>query len=77
MNAATQYLTHSEGTHSRPFGHDASVINIARVAKLLRQWRELAKQRRQLAGLSRRQLDDVGISVEAAAAEASKPFWRA
>jgi uncharacterized protein YjiS (DUF1127 family) len=34
-------------------------------------------QRRQLAALTARELDDIGIKTDAAAAEAAKPFWKA
>jgi len=77
MNAVTQDLIHGASIHSGPTGSDAGVTNIARVAKVLRQWSERATQRRRLSGLTLRELEDVGISVEAAAAEAAKPFWRA
>ncbi len=36
---------------------------------------ELARQRRALAALDARALEDMGISYEQAAAEAAKPFW--
>jgi uncharacterized protein YjiS (DUF1127 family) len=42
----------------------------------LRAWLERARQRRQLAGLSERELHDIGLSHAAAQAEARKPFWR-
>lgn len=38
-------------------------------------WWARASQRRQLAGLSAEQLDDIGISRAAALEEAAKPFW--
>ena len=77
MNAVTQDLIHGESIHSRPIGTEAGMTSIARVAKVLRQWSERATQRRQLSGLTLRELEDVGISVEAAVAETAKPFWRA
>lgn len=40
-------------------------------------WRQRARQRRQLATLSDRQLDDIGISRAQADCESAKPFWRA
>ncbi|MEM7425337.1 MAG: DUF1127 domain-containing protein [Pseudomonadota bacterium] len=49
----------------------------AQMISTLNVWSERATQRRHLAGLTRRELDDVGISREAARLEASKPFWRA
>lgn len=77
MNAVTQGLTHGAGTHSGPVGRDAGATIVARVAAVLWQWSERARQRRQLSGLTPRELADVGISREAAAAEVAKPFWRA
>lgn len=44
---------------------------------ILETWGRRAHQRRQLAQLSERQLDDIGISREQAQQEAAKPFWRA
>ena len=73
MTAVTQGLIQGESSHAR--GH-AGLTGIARVAKILRQWSARARQRRQLSGLTPWELDDVGISVDAAAAEAAKPFWR-
>jgi uncharacterized protein YjiS (DUF1127 family) len=77
MNAVAQDLIPSDRIHSEPIGSDAGATTIARLAKVLRQWSERAAQRRQLSGLTQRELDDIGISLEAAAAEAAKPFWRA
>lgn len=41
----------------------------------LRKWLRVASERRRLAGLSDRQLRDIGIDDLAAAREASRPFW--
>lgn len=76
MSALTRHLTHDERTYSGPLGSDAGTTILTCVAEVLWQWSERAKQRRQLSGLTPRELKDVGISVEAAAAEAAKPFWR-
>jgi uncharacterized protein YjiS (DUF1127 family) len=40
-------------------------------------WHERARQRRQLQQLSEHMLKDIGLSRADAAAEISKPFWRA
>jgi len=40
-----------------------------------RRWRDLARQRRQLAGLEPHHLADIGISAEDARVETRKPFW--
>ena len=42
----------------------------------LRRWRERATQRRRLAGLSLRELDDIGITDAERLDESAKPFWR-
>jgi uncharacterized protein YjiS (DUF1127 family) len=77
MNAVAQDLISSERIHSAPIGSDTGETTIARLTRALRQWSERAVQRRQLSSLTQRELDDIGISMEAAAAEAAKPFWRA
>jgi uncharacterized protein YjiS (DUF1127 family) len=38
-------------------------------------WLQRSQQRKQLAQLDKYQLDDIGLTVEMAAKEASKPFW--
>ncbi|RMH51121.1 MAG: DUF1127 domain-containing protein [Alphaproteobacteria bacterium] len=38
-------------------------------------WIDVASQRRRLAELDERMLRDIGISREAARAEAARPFW--
>lgn len=48
----------------------------ARLWALVLIWRQRARQRRQLAELSDRQLSDIGIDRLQAAQEAGKPFWR-
>ena len=45
--------------------------------KVLWLWNERAIQRRHLSALTQRELEDIGISREAADQEAGKPFWRA
>jgi len=41
----------------------------------LRAWMHRSRQRRRLAELTDRELDDIGISRDAAMREAGKPFW--
>lgn len=43
---------------------------------LLRAWYQRAHQRRQLAQLDDRALEDIGVSRAQAEAEAAKPFWQ-
>jgi uncharacterized protein YjiS (DUF1127 family) len=47
-----------------------------RVAETIRGWARRIKQRRALADLDDRLLEDVGITRSAAAVEANKPFWK-
>ncbi len=51
-------------------------ISMTRVLALAGSWYRRARQRRQLADLSDRQLADIGISRAEACAEAGKPFWQ-
>ena len=48
----------------------------SKVLALAGSWYRRARQRRQLADLSDRQLADIGISRAEACAEAGKPFWQ-
>lgn len=74
MNAITQSLTRSE---NGLIGLQIPAFSFAQLAKLIRLWSQRAEQRRHLTTLTNRELEDVGISASAAAAEAAKPFWRA
>jgi uncharacterized protein YjiS (DUF1127 family) len=47
-----------------------------RAADLLLTWQERARQRRMLATLDDRMLDDIGIGHGEVLREADKPFWR-
>ncbi len=59
-----------------PLTSRASSLSMLQLAKLLRLWSQRASQRRHLITLTARELEDVGISPEAAANEASKWFWQ-
>lgn len=48
-----------------------------RLSALLKVWYQRAHQRRQLAQLDDRELEDIGVSRVRAEAEAAKPFWQA
>jgi len=61
----------------RASGADAIEVSLANMAATLRRWRQRYAQRRRLAGLSNRLLDDMGITEAQRYEEISKPFWRA
>lgn len=44
---------------------------------LLRKWRDRSRGRRELAQMSGRSLQDIGLSPYDAYLEVNKPFWRA
>lgn len=46
------------------------------VFQLLGLWSQRVRTRRALAALDHHGLADIGIDIEAAHAEATKPFWR-
>ncbi|MBK0399181.1 DUF1127 domain-containing protein [Limibaculum sp. M0105] len=50
---------------------------LSRLARALRLWSARAHQRQHLAELSPERLKDIGVSADAANAEAAKPFWQA
>ena len=47
------------------------------LGQTLHLWRELARQRRELAQWTDRDLHDVGLSWSDVVREVEKPFWRA
>ena len=60
-------------THARAFPiADASLV---RLLVTLRAGVAIARERRALAQLDARELEDMGISPAAAAQEAGRPFW--
>ncbi|MEM9145713.1 MAG: DUF1127 domain-containing protein [Pseudomonadota bacterium] len=42
---------------------------------LIGDWIRVARERRELARLDRRALDDIGIDPQSARAESERPFW--
>lgn len=68
--------THSMTNHQH--GNDPHHAgSLAAMGELLRTWRDRYRQRDELLHLSERDLNDVGVSWDDVAHEASKPFWRA
>ncbi len=49
---------------------------VVRVADTMLGWADRARQRRLLASLDRRMLDDIGITPADVLRESDKPFWR-
>ena len=60
----------ARGAHSSTVEH-----LIRRVFATLVVWSARMEQRRSLAEMDSRQLDDLGLTRDAALAEARKPFW--
>ena len=48
---------------------------VMHAAKQLHSWHQRQRQRQTMANLDERLLADFGITIEAAAREAAKPFW--
>ncbi|MCC1495116.1 DUF1127 domain-containing protein [Cognatishimia sp. F0-27] len=57
-------------------GH-APALRPLLLARRVAQWRALARQRRALKRMDADQLHDLGLSRDAADAEAARPFWDA
>ncbi len=47
----------------------------ARIALPVREWIQVARERRALARLSDRELLDIGLDPQRARSEAGRPFW--
>ena len=63
-------------THETMTNHHDSGL-FAQLSETLHTWRERARQRRELAQWTDRDLHDVGLSRSDIIHEAEKPFWRA
>lgn len=50
---------------------------VQRLLALLQEWRQRARERRDLARLGERELHDIGLSRSLIFNEINKPFWRA
>ena len=49
----------------------------ARLGRILNEWRDRARGRREIAKLDHRAARDLGVSLGQMQFEAQKPFWRA
>ena len=50
---------------------------VARLGRILNEWRDRTRGRREIAKLDHRAARDLGISLGQLQFEAQKPFWRA
>jgi uncharacterized protein YjiS (DUF1127 family) len=57
--------------------HGSALSAIETMLAFVRVWRERRRTRRQLAAMSERELQDIGIYWSDIAGEIGKPFWRA
>jgi uncharacterized protein YjiS (DUF1127 family) len=69
-------FSNSRRTATSPSLWSIADAALANAATTLFVWLERARQRRELIGLSDRELHDFGIGRCDAANEGSKPFWR-
>lgn len=60
----------------QPAWRKVLVPSLVRALATVRQWPQRLRQRQALACLDERLLRDVGLTVDQAREEASKPFWR-
>lgn len=61
--------------HPGPHARDTFRRTLEAAGRNARYWYQLARQRRQLAQLDARMLDDAGIPGVAASRESRRPFW--
>jgi uncharacterized protein YjiS (DUF1127 family) len=71
-----EFFSHSRRTATGSSLWFIAAAALASVAATMFAWLERARQRRELFGLSDRELHDFGVSRCDAAGEGSKPFWR-
>jgi uncharacterized protein YjiS (DUF1127 family) len=53
-----------------------ALVSVARLVEMLMDWRDRARQRRQLAAMDHHMLRDIGLSLADVEQETQKPFWR-
>jgi uncharacterized protein YjiS (DUF1127 family) len=68
--------TMSTCTHEMMINHHGSGL-LSELGATFRTWRERARQRRELALWTDRDLHDIGLSWGEVLGEVEKPFWRA
>jgi uncharacterized protein YjiS (DUF1127 family) len=66
----------SSCTHESMINHHGRGF-LAQLGDTLHVWRQRQQDRRQLAELTNRDLQDIGLSRSDVVYEAEKPFWRA
>lgn len=76
MTVENQTLAVGARFHPGPIGSTTGTTLSVLATRAFLRLCERARQRRNLSNLTPRELDDVGISGEAASAEAAKPFWQ-
>lgn len=67
-------MTNHHQASEIPFRHPDILTGLR---QLLRTWRQRFEQRYELARISERDLNDVGMTWDDVAHEVDKPFWRA
>lgn len=75
MTQATEIRVPSRAAEANGLSVDPARFFLASLQSL-QLWYERSRQRRRLAQLDGRLLQDIGIDRVAAIKEASKPFWR-
>lgn len=53
-----------------------ALLSVTRLVDVLMDWRDRARQRRQLAMMDQHMLRDIGLSLADVEREIQKPFWR-
>ena len=53
-----------------------SQFSVYQLTKQLNLWMSRSRQRKQLAGLDNRMLEDIGLTQEQVLKEINKPFWK-
>jgi len=77
MSIANLFVSHEAGHSPRARRDEVRTVDLLMLAwRLVMHWTDRARQRRALAELDDRLLDDAGITRRQVAEEVRKPFWR-
>jgi uncharacterized protein YjiS (DUF1127 family) len=74
MSSTQIHSRHAELIGKGHFGHLSG--RVGKVRRMFEMWANRSAGRRTLAGLSQRDLKDIGLSRYDAEMESRKPFWR-
>lgn len=76
MSVCIEQNHHNNFSQSLSACNEKSYKSVYQITKKIKYWMERSHQRKQLAKLDDRMLNDIGLSREQVKKEISQPFWK-